>query len=83
MKTLGMEQATLDLCVRESQGERVLLTRGGHPVALVVGLENLDQEQLELGTSDTFWQLIAVRRKQRTVTRAELERLAGEAADRM
>ena len=26
MKTLGIEQATLDACVRESQGERVLVT---------------------------------------------------------
>ncbi len=76
MKTFGIEQATLDDCVRESQGDRVILTRDGLPVALVVGLEGLDQEQLELGISESFWQLIARRRKERSVTRSEVERLA-------
>ena len=76
MKTLGIEQATLDVCVRESQGERVLVTRGGRPVAMVVGLAGLDEDQLQLGASDKFWQLITARRKQPTVSRAELERMA-------
>jgi hypothetical protein len=43
MKTVGIEQATLDACVREAQGDRVLVTRGGLPVAVVVGLEGLDE----------------------------------------
>ena len=76
MKTLGIEQATLDACVRESQGERVLVTRDGRPVAIVVGVADLDEDQLQLGASDTFWQLITTRRKQPTVSRAELERIA-------
>ena len=76
LKTLGIEQATLDACVRESQGERVLVTRGGRPVAMVVGLADLDEDQLQLGASDKFWQLITARRKQPTVRRAELERMA-------
>ncbi len=76
MKTLGIEDATLDTCVRESQGERVLITRGGRPVAMVVGLAELDEDQLQLGASDRFWQLITARRKQPTVSRAELERMA-------
>ena len=76
MKTLGIEQATLDVCVRESQGERVLVTRGGRPVAMVLGLADLDDDQLQLGRSDKFWQLITARRKQPTVSRAELERMA-------
>jgi hypothetical protein len=41
----------------------------------MVGLAGLDEEQLELGASDAFWQLITARRKQRTLTRSELERL--------
>jgi antitoxin (DNA-binding transcriptional repressor) of toxin-antitoxin stability system len=76
MKTLGIEQATLDACVRESQGERVLVTREGRRVAIVVGVADLDEDQLQLGASNTFWQLITTRRKQPTVTRAELERIA-------
>ena len=69
MKTLGIEQATLDACVREAQGDRVLVTRDGLPVAMVVGLEGLDEEQLRLGSSDQFWKLISQRRQQPTVTR--------------
>ena len=76
MKTLRIEEATLDACVRESQGDRVLVTRGGRPVAMMVGLAGLDEEQLQLGASDNFWQLITARRKQPTVSRAELERMA-------
>lgn len=76
MKTLGIEQATLDACVRESQGERVVVTRDGRPVAIMVGVEDLDEDQLKLGASDKFWQLITTRRKQPTVSRAELERMA-------
>ena len=49
MKTLGIEQASLEACVREAQGERVLVTRDGRPVAIVVGLAGLDEEQLQFG----------------------------------
>jgi len=76
MKTLGMEHVTLDSCVREAQGDCVLVTRDGRPVAMVVGLAGLDQDQLQLGASDRFWELITARRKQRKVTRAELEQMA-------
>jgi hypothetical protein len=74
VKTFGVEQVTLDECVRESQRERVVVTRDGLPVAVVVGVEGLDDEQVQLGCSDEFWQLIAERRRQKTLTRAELER---------
>jgi antitoxin (DNA-binding transcriptional repressor) of toxin-antitoxin stability system len=77
LKTLGIEQATLDVCVREAQDDRVLITRDGRPVAMVVGLAGLDDEQLELGASDEFWRLIAARRRQPTISREELDRLAG------
>ena len=61
MKTLGIEQATLDSCVREAQDDRVLLTRDGRPVAVVVGVAGLDDEQIALGMSDGFWRLITAR----------------------
>ncbi len=75
MKTLEMEHVTLDSCVREAQGDRVLVTRDGRPVAMMVGLAGLDEDQLQLGASDRFWELITARRKQRKVTRAELEQM--------
>jgi antitoxin (DNA-binding transcriptional repressor) of toxin-antitoxin stability system len=73
VKTVTLEQTTLDNCVRDAQSEQVVITRGGVPVALVVGLEGLDEEQVELGSSDAFWGLIAERRRQKTLNRAELE----------
>ena len=78
MKTLGMEQATLDSCVREAQDDRVLLTRDGRPVAVVVGLGGLDDEQIALGLSEDFWKLIATRRRGPTISRAELEKRLNE-----
>lgn len=79
MKTVVLEQATLDACVREAQGDRVVVTRNGVPVALVVGVEGLDEEQVQLGSSDEFWQMIVERRRQKTLSRAELERKSGGA----
>ena len=77
MKTVVLEQATLDSCVREAQGDRVVVTRDGVPVALVIGVEGLDEEQVQLGSSDDFWRLIVERRRQKTLSRADLERNAG------
>jgi hypothetical protein len=73
MKTIGLEHTTLAACVKDARHERVVLTRKGKPVALVVGVKGLDEEQLQLGSSDTFWALIEARRKQQTISRAELE----------
>ena len=76
MKTVAIEQATLDSCVREAQDDRVLVTRAGRPVAIVVGLADFDEEQIRLGLSDEFWKMISDRRREPAITRAELE--AGE-----
>jgi len=73
MKMVGLEHATLETCVNDAQHERVLITRKGKPVALIVGIKGMDKEQLELGSSDKFWGLIAERRAQKPITRAELE----------
>ncbi|HZW32634.1 MAG TPA: hypothetical protein VFF52_18115 [Isosphaeraceae bacterium] len=74
MKSVPMEDATLDLCVAEAQQERVILTRNGHPVALVVGVDGMDEEQIRLSSSPGFWMLMEERRGQRTISREELER---------
>ena len=52
MKTLDVRQAQIESCVADAQQERVVLTRNGEPVALVIGL---DEEQRQLGASDRFW----------------------------
>ena len=74
MKMIGLEHATLDVCVNDAQQERIVITRKGKPVALVVGVEGMNEEQIALGSSHKFWQLIEKRRKEKTLSRAELER---------
>jgi len=73
MRTISVEKTSLDACVEEAQDERIVITRDGKPVALVVGVEGLDSEQLELGSSAKLWELITHRRQQGTVTREQLE----------
>lgn len=75
MITVSLEQTTLDACVNEAQHENVIITRNGKPVALIVGIEGMDEEQLQLGSSDKFWQLITERRKQKTINRTKLEEM--------
>ena len=37
----------------------------------------MDEEQLQLGASDKFWEFMAERRAQKTMSRAELEQEIG------
>ena len=73
MKTVDIQETNLDACVLDAQSDRVVVTRGGNPVAIVVGVEGLDAEQAELGTSDEFWKLMSTRRKEPTLDRTALE----------
>jgi hypothetical protein len=59
--------------VRDAQEQRGVVTRDGKPVALIVGIHGLDEEQVQLGSSDGFWALIAERRAEPTISRASLE----------
>jgi prevent-host-death family protein len=74
VKIVGIQDANLEKCVRQAQRERVVLTRKGKPIAVLVGVKGLDWEQIELGHSDEFWSLIRARRGQRTISRKELEK---------
>ena len=74
MKAISLKDTSLDACVRDAQRGRIIITRDGKPVALVVGVAGLDAEQLELGSSAKFWELISHRREQKTLTRAQLEK---------
>jgi hypothetical protein len=74
MKTVDIQTTNLDACVVDAQSDRIVITRGGNPVALVVGVEGLDAEQAQLGASDDFWRLIADRRKEPTIDRSVLEK---------
>lgn len=70
MKTVELGDTQLEAYVAEAQDDQVLLTRGGKAVAVLIGL---DEEQEQLGRSDRFWTLIAERRRQPTISRSELE----------
>ena len=73
MKVIPVQDAKLETCVREARGERIVITKNGKPIALMVEIQGMDLEQIELGLSDKFWRLIRARRRQRSLTRAELE----------
>jgi antitoxin (DNA-binding transcriptional repressor) of toxin-antitoxin stability system len=62
-----------------AQRERVVIRRNGKPVAMVIGIEGMDEEQLQLGSSDKFWRLITERRRQRTLSRSALEKKIDDA----
>jgi PHD/YefM family antitoxin component YafN of YafNO toxin-antitoxin module len=73
VKTVEMDESTLDACVNSAAKERVVVLRDGQPVAIVVGVAGLDEDQIELGADDAFWRMIRERRKEGTMPRAELE----------
>ena len=74
MKTVDIQETNLDACVIDAQSDRVVIMRGGNPVALMVGVQGLDEEQAQLGASDEFWKLISDRRKEPTLNRSALEK---------
>ena len=78
MKTINVRdfQKKIRETVETAQTERIVLTRHGEPVALVVGLEGMEWEDVVLQTSRPFWKLIEKRREQKTVPLQEMrERL--------
>lgn len=84
MKTIKLEQIKLELYLQNLRHERVIITRKGKPFALLVGVAGLDEEQLQLGSSDKFWKLVGKWRKEKTISRAELEqRLDSATASRV
>ncbi len=79
MKTVAIEASTLDICVAEAQEQRVILTRDGQPIALVVAIEGMDEEQIRLSSTPEFWKLMQERRGEKTISREELERRLNQA----
>ncbi len=59
--------------VEAARHERVLITDHGKPLVLLVGVEDKDEEQLELEASTEFWQMIRESRKSPTVKLKDVE----------
>lgn len=74
MKTVSVRemQKKIKECIDVSQKDRVVVTRHGQPVAMIIGVEGTDWENVVLETDPTFWKMIHARRKQPTIS---LERL--------
>ena len=79
MKTVSVRDLlkTLRQRVDESQKERVVVTRRGHPAAILIGVEGMDWEQVLLQTDGAFWGLIRKRRKERATPLATVKRRLG------
>ena len=76
-----MKEATLEQFVRDPQAfvlvaqqERVLVTQDGKPLAVLVGVENKDEEDWQLEASPEFWRMIEERRQRPTRTLEAAER---------
>ena len=63
MKTMTLREAQADLAavVKTAQHDRVVLERDGRPCAIIVGLDNHDEEDLAWATSNEFWEMIESR----------------------
>lgn len=55
-----------------AQRDQVVITRNGQPVAVVVGIEEVDWETAAVETSRSFWKEIAQRRNQETISLTEI-----------
>ena len=78
MKTIKVEDTGLAAkYISQAQREDVVLTDRGNPVVVLVGIRELDDEQIQLGLSDDFWKMIVERRKQPTISHDEMKRRLG------
>ena len=75
MKVVGLDEANLEKCVREAQHGRVVLTRRGKPIALLVGVAGLD-----LGAEDDLTKPFSLRERAARVRAVLRRRASGKPA---
>lgn len=75
LKEATLEQLAQNVpaLLEDAQRERVLITRDGKPLAVIVGIENKDEEDFQLEESPEFWTMIESRRQRPTVPLDEAE----------
>jgi prevent-host-death family protein len=78
MRVVNAKTAKLDTCLRASKKDQIVLTRNGRPLAVLMNVSGMDLEQLQLGLDKEFWKMIRKRRRQKTITHAELKRRLAE-----
>ena len=74
MKVVEIESSDLTDCLKSANRQDIILTRKGKPIALMIGVKGMDIEQIQLGSSAKFWERVRTWRKQKTISRAELEK---------
>ena len=79
-------QMNVDEILNSSQNERIVISRGGKPCAVLVGIEDYDAEDLRTASSKESWRMIHHRRTRgKSVPLAEvqarLKKLPGRAAN--
>lgn len=69
MKQISVEQLATQSAnwLRVAQKDRVLITKNGRPSAVIVGIENQDEEDWNLQLSPAFWRMIEKRRREPTI----------------
>ena len=80
MKMVGLREAKamLSACIDSAQEERIVITRHGRPVALVIGLEGETLEDVLLAADPRFWTMIEEPRKRSsTVSEAQARKILG------
>ena len=75
MKEISFESFALDpgSFLHAAQAERLLVTQEGKPLAVLVGVENKDQEDWNLENSPDFWRMIEQRRNRPTLALRDLK----------
>ena len=73
MRTFDIGNSDLTNCVSAAQSEPIIVTQSGEPIAIIVGVAGMDDEQITLGTSAEFWRMVRSRRSQPTISRSELD----------
>ncbi len=67
-------QLNVDEILNSSQNERIVISRGGRPCAVLVGIEDYDAEDLRTASSKDFWRMIRRRRTRgKSVPLAEVQ----------
>jgi prevent-host-death family protein len=76
MKIVAIKDAKAKLSgyCEEAQEQRVLITKHGKPLVLVIGVEGQDLEDVLTASNPKFWELIEERRRQPTISSAEMRR---------
>lgn len=76
MKTAAIKdvKAKLSEYCERSQSERVVITKHGKPVAVMVGVAGRTLEDVLTASNPDFWKMIEARRAEPTISMQELQK---------